>query len=42
MVYSLDENIGKLMYKLDELDVVDYIVVIFILDNGGFINEWDG
>ncbi len=42
MVHSLDENIGKLMHKLDELDVADHTVVIFTSDNGGFINEWDG
>lgn len=42
MVHSLDENIGKLMHKLDELNLADHTVVIFTSDNGGFINEWDG
>jgi arylsulfatase A-like enzyme len=42
MVHSLDENIGKLMHKLDELNLADHTVVMFTSDNGGFINEWDG
>ena len=42
MVHSLDENMGKLMHKLDELNLADHTVVIFTSDNGGFINEWDG
>ncbi len=42
MVHSLDENIGKLMHKLDELNLADHTVVLFTSDNGGFINEWDG
>jgi arylsulfatase A len=42
MVHILDENIGKLLKKLDELDLKKNTVVVFISDNGGFINEWDG
>ena len=42
MVHSLDENIGRLMAKLDELKLTDHTVVVFTSDNGGFINEWDG
>ncbi|MEZ5041682.1 MAG: sulfatase [Saprospiraceae bacterium] len=42
MVHSLDENVGKLMNKLDELNIADQTVIIFTSDNGGFINEWDG
>jgi len=42
MVHSLDENMGKLMHKLDELHLADHTVVIFTSDNGGFINEWEG
>jgi arylsulfatase A-like enzyme len=42
MVHILDENIGKLLKKLDELDLTNNTVVVFISDNGGFINEWDG
>jgi arylsulfatase A len=42
MVHSLDENIGKLMHQLDELNLADHTLVLFTSDNGGFINEWDG
>jgi arylsulfatase A-like enzyme len=42
MVHILDENIGKLMKKLDELGLSKNTVVVFASDNGGFINEWDG
>ncbi|MBN1108763.1 MAG: arylsulfatase [Bacteroidales bacterium] len=34
MVANLDENIGKLLEKLDELDIADNTVVIFMTDNG--------
>ncbi|MDA0349900.1 MAG: sulfatase [Verrucomicrobia bacterium] len=42
MVHSLDENIGRLMKKLEELDLADNTAVVFTSDNGGFINEWEG
>jgi len=42
MVHILDENIGKLLKKLDELDLATNTVVVFASDNGGFINKWDG
>ena len=42
MVHSLDESIGRLLHKLDELKLTDHTIVIFTSDNGGFINEWDG
>ena len=42
MVHSLDDNIGKLMHSLDDLNIADHTIVIFTSDNGGFINEWDG
>ncbi len=35
MVYALDENIGRLMRKLEELELADNTVVIFTSDNGG-------
>lgn len=35
MVYALDENVGRLMDKLDELKLADNTVVIFTSDNGG-------
>ena len=42
MVHSLDENFGRLLDTLDELDIADDTVVFFTSDNGGFINNYDG
>lgn len=36
MVHSLDQNIGRLLAKLDELGVADNTLVLFFSDNGGF------
>ena len=38
MVESLDENVGRLLDKLDTLQLVRNTLVIFFSDNGGFIN----
>jgi arylsulfatase A-like enzyme len=35
MVYALDENMGRLLAKLDELRLKEKTVVIFTSDNGG-------
>ncbi len=35
MIYSVDENVGKLMKKLDALGLTDDTVVVFTSDNGG-------
>jgi arylsulfatase A-like enzyme len=35
MVQSVDESVGRVMDKLEELDVADNTVVIFMSDNGG-------
>lgn len=40
MVKSVDDNVGRLLKKLDELGIADNTVVIFISDNGGYINEY--
>lgn len=37
MVYSLDENVGRIMQKLDDLNISDHTIVIFASDNGGYI-----
>lgn len=42
MVYSLDENVGRLLAALDALDIADETLVVFISDNGGFINPHRG
>ena len=38
MVCSLDENVGRVLAKLDELNISGETVVVFTSDNGGFIN----
>jgi arylsulfatase A-like enzyme len=40
MVHSLDESVGRLLAKLDELGIADRTAVIFCSDNGGFINDY--
>ncbi|MEW6301860.1 MAG: sulfatase [Verrucomicrobiota bacterium] len=42
MIHSLDENIGRLMAKLEQKGLADRTVVIFTSDNGGFINDYKG
>lgn len=42
MVQSLDENVGRVLRKLEELRVADRTVVVFTSDNGGYINEFGG
>jgi arylsulfatase A len=39
MIQSLDDNVGRLMAKLEELQIASNTLVIFISDNGGYINE---
>lgn len=35
MIWSVDENIGRLLAKLDELNIADNTIIIFTSDNGG-------
>ncbi len=35
MVQAMDENVGRLMKKLDELGIADNTIVVFTSDNGG-------
>lgn len=42
MVSSLDENVGRVLAKLDELGVADNTILIFTSDNGGFVNTYAG
>jgi arylsulfatase A-like enzyme len=35
MIYSVDENIGKLLAKLEELNIDENTIIIFTSDNGG-------
>jgi arylsulfatase A-like enzyme len=39
MTWSLDENIGKLTQKLDELGIRDNTLIYFLSDNGGAHNN---
>jgi len=41
MVYSLDENVGRILAKIDELGQTSNTLLIFISDNGGFTNRWE-
>ena len=40
MVHCLDENVGRILARLDELGIADRTVVFFSSDNGGFINQY--
>jgi arylsulfatase A len=42
MVHSLDENVGRVLAKLDELGIADHTIVFFFSDNGGYIGTYDG
>ena len=42
MVASLDENVGRLLAKLDELGIADNTIVFFFSDNGGYIGKDQG
>jgi arylsulfatase len=35
-----DENIGKLLNKLDELGIADNTIVVYTTDNGPHYNTW--
>jgi arylsulfatase A len=41
MVRSLDENVGRILAKINELGIADNTVVFFFSDNGGFINNYE-
>jgi len=42
MVHSLDENVGRVLDRLERNGVADRTVVIFTSDNGGYINPFRG
>jgi arylsulfatase A len=41
MVHSLDENVGRVLAKIDQLGIADRTIVVFFSDNGGYINEFN-
>ena len=42
MVHSMDQNVGRVLDRLNELRIADRTVVVFFSDNGGFINPYNG
>ena len=40
MVKAVDDNVGRLLKKLDELKIAKNTIVIFLSDNGGYINDY--
>lgn len=42
MVHNMDENVGRLLRKLEETGLAANTIVVFNSDNGGFINEHEG
>jgi arylsulfatase A-like enzyme len=40
MVKAVDDNVGRLLTRLDDLGIAGNTIVIFISDNGGYINEY--
>ncbi len=41
MVEAMDESVGRIMAKLDELKLADRTLLIFYSDNGGLIQRFD-
>lgn len=41
MVESLDENVGRVLKKLDELGLAEDTIVVFTSDNGGYVNAYE-
>ncbi len=42
MIHSLDQNVGRLLAKLEHLGIADNTVVIFYSDNGAYVGEING
>jgi len=41
MVKNVDDNVGRLIKKLDNLGIAKNTIIIFTSDNGGYINNFD-
>lgn len=39
MVQSLDENVGRVLDKIESLGIADNTIVLFTSDNGGYVNK---
>lgn len=42
MVKNVDDNVGRLTKKLDDLGIAENTLLIFTSDNGGFIKKYEG
>jgi arylsulfatase A len=42
LIERVDDNVGKVLAKLDELDLAENTLVIFTSDNGGVSKYWKG
>ena len=40
MAHSLDESVGRVLAKLDELGIAENTLVLLTSDNGGFVNRY--
>ena len=41
MVHSLDENVGRVLEKIDDLGLAENTAVVLFSDNGGYINKYN-
>jgi arylsulfatase A-like enzyme len=41
MIHSLDENVGRVLDRLDERGLAGQTLVVFTSDNGGYVNEYN-
>ena len=41
MVHNMDENVGRVLAKLEEKGLAENTIVVFTSDNGGFVNDFD-
>ena len=41
MVESVDKSVGRVLDKLEELDIADHTLVVFFSDNGGLVSRFD-
>ena len=39
MIQSMDEAVGRVMDKLEELNIADHTIVVFMSDNGGLLGK---
>jgi arylsulfatase A-like enzyme len=42
MIHSVDQNVGRILQRLDDRGLAEKTLVIFTSDNGGYVNEYRG